>query len=465
MRILFLADNFPPERNAQAARVYERACYWVKWGHAVTVITSAPNFPEGKVFLGYRNRWRQVENIDGIRVVRVKTLITSNAGTTLRILDFLSYMVTAFLAGLVERQPDLIAASSPQFFAAVGAWALSATRRLPFVLELADLWPESIVAVGAMRKSFALRWLEKLELFLYRRAVRIVTLTTAFKQNLVRRGIPDGKIDVVINGVDLPRYVPRARDAALAGSWGILEGDFVVGYIGTHGMAHGLEGVLSTAAIIDDPEVCLVFVGAGSERQKLINEARRRTLRNVVFVPAQPKEMMPAFWSLCDVALIHLKNAPTFATVIPSKIFEAMGMGLPILLAAPKGEASEIVERENVGLWVPSNDPPALANAILLLKNDRSLRSHLAARSRTMAANHSRERQASEVLTALREAAAEASLGVDVPDARRTATRSFSGAEPMTRRDAPHSRIALRARIGVEVDQAAPIAPSSGLGG
>jgi glycosyltransferase involved in cell wall biosynthesis len=304
----------------------------------------------------------------------------------------------------------LIAASSPQFFAAVGAWALSATRRLPFVLELADLWPESIVAVGAMRKSFALRWLEKLELFLYRRAVRIVTLTTAFKQNLVRRGVPDGKIDVVINGVDLPRFAPRARDAGLADSWGIAESDFVVGYIGTHGMAHGLEGVLSTAAIIDDPEVRLVFVGAGSEREKLINEARRRTLRNVVFVPAQPKEMMPAFWSLCDVALIHLKNAPTFATVIPSKIFEAMGMGLPILLAAPKGEASEIVERENVGLWVPSNDPPALANAILLLKNDRSLRSHLAAQSRAMASIHSRERQAREVLTVLREAAGEPSL-------------------------------------------------------
>ena len=129
-----------------------------------------------------------------------------------------------------------------------------------------------------------------------------------------------------------------------------------------------------------------------------------------MFVPAQPKEMMPAFWSLCDVALIHLKNAPTFATVIPSKIFEAMGMGLPILLAAPKGEASEIVERENVGLWVPSNDPPALANAILLLKNDRSLRSHLAAQSRAMASIHSRERQAREVLTVLREAAGEPSL-------------------------------------------------------
>lgn len=415
MRILFLADNFPPERNAQAARVYERACYWVKWGHAVTVITSAPNFPDGKLFPGYRNRWRQVEEIDGIRVVRVKTLITSNKGTILRILDFLSYMVMAFLAGLGERRPDLIAASSPQFFAAVGAWALSATRRLPFVLELADLWPESIVAVGAMRKSLALRWMEKLELFLYRRAARVVTLTAAFKRNLMQRGIPGGKIDVVINGVDLPRYAPRARDTALASSWGLAESDFVVGYIGTHGMAHGLQNVLSTAALIGCRGVRFLFVGAGSEREMLIAEARRQGLGNVVFVPAQPKETMPAFWSLCDVALIHLKNAPTFATVIPSKIFEAMGMGLPILLAAPKGEASDIVESESIGLWTPSNDPQVLADVVLLLKQDHGLLSKLAAQSRAMASNHSRERQASEMLTVLRKTAGMVELEMPVP--------------------------------------------------
>jgi glycosyltransferase involved in cell wall biosynthesis len=238
-----------------------------------------------------------------------------------------------------------------------------------------------------------------------------VTLTSAFKQNLVRRGIPGGKIDVVINGVDLQRYAPRERDAALAGSWGIAESDFVVGYIGTHGMAHGLQNVLSTAALIGSCGVHFLFVGAGSEREMLIAEARRRGLDNVVFVPAQPKETMPAFWSLCDVALIHLKNAPTFATVIPSKIFEAMGMGLPILLAAPKGEASDIVESESVGLWTQSNDPQVLADAVLLLKQDHGLLSKLAAQSRAMASNHSRERQASEMLTALRKAAGTLELG------------------------------------------------------
>lgn len=221
MQILFLADNFAPERDAQASRVYERACYWVKWGHKVTVITGAPNFPEGKVYPGYKNRWHWVEEISGIRVVRVKTFIAANSGRRRRILDYVSYGVSSFIAGLFEKSPDVVAATSPQFFAAVSACALAAAKNRPFLMEIADLWPESIVAVGAMKRSLVLVWLEKLELYLYARAAAIVTLTQSFKDNLVRRGVPEQKIAVVINGVDLPRFQPRDRDDALAAEWGI----------------------------------------------------------------------------------------------------------------------------------------------------------------------------------------------------------------------------------------------------
>ena len=179
MKILFLTENFPPETNAAATRVFERACYWLRDGHDVTVITSAPNFPQGKLFVGYRNRWRQVEDMAGIRVIRVKTFITRNEGIVLRTLDFVSFMCTAFVAGLFVRRPDVVCATSPQFFAAVGGWALAACRRLPFVFELGDLWPASIVAVGAMRESRLLRLIEKLELFLYRRSAAVAALTPA----------------------------------------------------------------------------------------------------------------------------------------------------------------------------------------------------------------------------------------------------------------------------------------------
>lgn len=401
MDILFIADNFPPERNAQASRVFERACFWVKWGHSVTVVTCAPNFPEGKVFDGYRNAWYHVEQVSGIRVVRVKTFISANRGSIRRTLDFLSFMVTAFCAGLFQRRPDLVVATSPQFFAAVSGLALSAVRRVPFVFELSDLWPDSIVAVGAMKPNFALRALERVELFLYWQSARIVALTHSFKDNLTRRGIPPEKIAVVLNGVDVDRYSPRSKDPVLAARWGIAPGEFVVSYIGTLGMAHGLSNVLDAAEALRYTRVRFLLVGPGAEREILIAEAQRRSLSNVTFVSAQPREAMPGFWSLSDIALVHLKNTPLFGTVIPSKIFEAMGMGLPILLVAPEGEASRIIEGEQVGWWIPAAEPESLAAAIRRLQSEPELVREFAKASREAAPRHSRERQAREMLSVL----------------------------------------------------------------
>jgi colanic acid biosynthesis glycosyl transferase WcaI len=401
MHILFFADNFPPERNAAATRVYERACYWVKWGHQVTVVTCAPNFPEGKLFDGYKNKWHQIEDMDGIRVVRVKTFIRPNAGNFFRILDFTSYMTTAFVASLFQKKIDIVVATSPQFFAAVGGYMSAVCKRKPFVFELGDLWPASVKALGVIKDSFLLRMCEKLELFLYRRSAKVVALTNAFKKDLVSRGIQADKIKVIINGVDLKRYAPRERDEVLAKQFG-LDNKFVIGYVGTHGMAHGLINVLDTAELLrDKADIRFILVGPGAERQKLIEEAKKRKLENVVFIPSQPKESMPKIWSLCNVALVHLKNDPIFNTVIPSKIFEAMGMGLPILLVAPKGEASDIIEKDEAGVWVPAGDPKAFADVVMDLYENREKLQKLAQNSHAAAPLHSRERQAKEVIDLL----------------------------------------------------------------
>ncbi|MEK9643964.1 MAG: glycosyltransferase family 4 protein [Alphaproteobacteria bacterium] len=406
MKILFLTENFPPETNAAATRVYERALYWLRDGHDVTVITSAPNFPEGRLFDGYRNRWRQVEDCDGIRVVRVKTFISRNEGVARRTLDFVSFMFSAVFFGLFERRPDVISATSPQFFAAVGGWLLSVIRQRPFVFELGDLWPASIVAVGAMKPSLPIRMVEKLELFLYRRSAAVAALTHAFRENLVHRGIDPAKIRVVRNGVDGARYGPRPRDAVLAEEWG-LKGKFVVGYIGTHGLAHALENVLYAADLLrDEPDIVFLFAGAGAARERLMREAETMGLQNVVFMPMQPKENMPAIWSLCDVALVHLKNEPTFTEVIPSKIFEAMAMGLPLLFAAPGGEATEIVSSEQAGCVVPPENPKALADAVLDLRSDEAELGTLANNALAAAPRYSRERQA-ELMIEVFDAAAE----------------------------------------------------------
>jgi glycosyltransferase involved in cell wall biosynthesis len=406
MKILFIADNFPPETNAAANRVFERAVYWAEWGHDVTVITAFPNFPQGRIYDGYRNDWYGAETRDGIRVIRVKTFIAPNRGALLRTVDFISFMFAAVAVGCAQRRPDVVAATSPQFFAAVAGWILSLRHRRPFVFELGDIWPASIVAVGAMRANPALAAMERFELFLYRRAAAVAALTRAFKANLVGRGIPAGKIAVVRNGVDLSRYQPCPRDRALAAEWGTA-GKFVVGYVGTHGMAHGLVNVLDAAERLrrrDD--IRFLLVGDGAERASLLERKRGRQLDNVLMFPLQPKEAMPRIWSLCDVALVHLRDSPVFAEVIPSKIFEAMAMGLPLLAAVPKGEAADIVAERGAGLWVPPGDPAALAQAAERLADDPELRAKLAAASLAAAPFHSRRRQAEEMLRVLEFAAA-----------------------------------------------------------
>jgi len=393
--ILFLTENFPPETNAAATRVFERAVYWRRWGHDVTVVTTAPNFPSGRVFPGYRNCLRSVEYVQGIRVVRVMTYITANEGRLKRTLDFLSFLPAAFLGGLLERRPDVVVATSPQFFVVVTGYLLGLFKRRPFVFELGDLWPRSIVAVGAMRDGPLVRALEAVELFLYRNSAAVVALTDSFRINLIERGIDPRRIAVIRNGVDLSRYSPCPRDPALEAEAG-LAGRFVAGYVGTHGMAHDLGNVLDAAERLrHDDSIRFLMVGAGAEREKLVRDASARRLGNVVFLPPQPKERMPAVWSLCNVALVHLRDDPAFAEVIPSKVFEAMGMGLPVLLAAPEGEASAIVERTGSGIAVPAGDPAALAEAVRRLAADPAWRATLAEASLATAPSHTREFQAS----------------------------------------------------------------------
>lgn len=401
MRILFLSDNFPPEGNAPATRLYEHAIRWVKAGHDVTVITCAPNFPEGKLFAGYRNAWRQVESLDGIRVVRVKTFITANEGFVKRTLDYLSFMLMATVMSVFERRPDVVVATSPQFFCAVAGWMVGLLKRRPFVFELRDLWPASIMAVGAMRKSLVIRLLERLELFLYHRADAIVSVTESFREELVGRGVPREKIHVVINGVDLDRYEPRPRDTALAVEFG-LQGKFVAGYMGTHGMAHALPKVLEAAENLRDrPDIAFFFAGSGAERAKVEQIVHERGLDNVRLIPRQPKERMPALWSLCDLSIVPLRDTPVFATVIPSKIFESMGMGVPILMSLPEGEATGIIRDSRSGVCVRAEDPAAMADEIARLADEPQEMERLRRQARDAAPRYSRDELAGRLVEVL----------------------------------------------------------------
>jgi len=403
MRILFFSDYYPPEVNAAATRVHERARLWVREGHDVTVITSVPNFPQGRVHAGYRNRLWQSEIIDGVKVVRVWTFVAANEGTVRRFLDFLSYMVTSFIFAWREKRPDIVTSTSPQFFCAVAAWAHASMRRLPYVFELSDLWPASITALGAMKPGLLMRWMEQLELHLYRSADSVVALTEDFRRDLTSRGIAPGKIYVVRNGVDLSQYSPRPRDAARAAELGLTD-TFTLAYIGTHGVAHALDNLLRAAKLVaaTAPQVRFLLVGDGAARDDLLKLQKELRLSNVLIAGPQPKADMPSWWSIADVAIVSLRNIELFSGVIPSKIFEAMGMGLPILFVAPEGEASRIVTDAGCGIAVPPEDPRALADAVTALAADPARVARFRKASIAAAPKHSRTEQAQKMLEVYR---------------------------------------------------------------
>jgi glycosyltransferase involved in cell wall biosynthesis len=403
LHILFLSDNFPPEVNAPASRTFEHCREWAKAGHKVTVITCAPNFPQGRVYDGYRNRLYRREAVDGIDVVRVWSYITANEGFAKRTLDYVSYAFTATLASLFVRRADIVIATSPQFFAAVAGYVTGALKRRPFVFEVRDLWPESIKAVGAIREGRILSALEWLELFLYRRARAVVTVTQAHRDNLIARGIDGGKVHVITNGADLTRFKPVPKPQALAGRLG-LDGKFVAGYIGTTGMAHALETLLETAKLLKaapgGADIRIVILGDGARKAALKAMAEEAGLDNVVFLDSVPKEQVPDYWALLDASIIHLKKTELFTTVIPSKTFESMAMGIPILHGV-EGESARIVEQEGAGIVFEPENAQALASAILELAGDPQLRARLSANGRAGAKNYERSRLAGRMLAIL----------------------------------------------------------------
>ncbi len=371
MKILFITDNFPPEVNAPATRGYEHIHEWIKYDNVdVTVLTCVPNFPHGKVYKGYKNRLYQTEKIDGIKVIRVWSYMTLNSGFAKRIIDYTSFALMAFLIGLFQKT-DIIVATSPQFFATWTAWGLHKIKRKPWIFELRDIWPESIQSVGAIKHKRILDILERIELGLYRSSDKVVAVTESFKSNLIGRGIDTNKIDIVTNGSNIELFSPKEKDKELLKSLD-LEGKFIFGYIGTHGMAHSLDFVVKSISKIDDASIHFLFVGNGAMKERVVQLAKELSLENITFLDPIPKELVPKYLSIIDVSLAPLKKSDTFKSVIPSKIFEASAMQKPTLLGV-EGESEKIIKKYNAGLCYEPENEKDFINKIYALKNNREL--------------------------------------------------------------------------------------------
>lgn len=366
MKILFITDNFPPEVNAPANRGFDHAFEWVKMGHEVTVITCHPNFPKGEIFDGYKNSLYNEEYNQGIRVVRVWSFISANEGFIKRSLDYFSFAISSFIAG-VFLKTDVILATSPQFFTALSAKLLSFIKRKPWIIEIRDLWPDSIVAVGSLStKSNIYKLLKMLEGYFYRTAKRVVVVTDSFKQYLIQdHKITEEKIGVFKNGIirnslsDMNIEELKALRESLK-----IQSDYkIISYIGTHGLAHGLKFILHCAKSLENSNFHFLFIGHGAEKRELLKLKDKLKLSNVTFIDTLPKSEVYKYIHLSDYALVNLKKSDEFKNVIPSKIFENILARKPILLGV-EGESKKIIEGYNVGICFEPENEKEFINAL-----------------------------------------------------------------------------------------------------
>jgi len=380
MRITFLCQYFPPEMGAPSARTYEHARHWTGLGHEVTVITGFPNHPTGIIRPEYRGCFVKREQVAGISLLRTWVYVAPNKGFFKRVLNFLSFFCSSLVLGAVlTKRPDVVVGTSPQFFCAVAAYLLSRLKRAPFVFEVRDIWPLSAVEMGALRNRLLVRTLEAIELHLYRRAALIVPVAESTRAYLINQGIEPEKIKVIPNGIDT-RYLASAGATPEGAREELgLAGKFIVAYIGTHGMAHALGVVLRAAeALAEDPTVHFLFVGEGAEKENLQQLAARLGLRNATFLNEQPRDRLLAFYRASDVALVPLRRLEIFKKVLPSKIFELMGAGCPMICSV-EGEAAALVRRAEAGLCIEPESIEALVAAINRLRAEPELRRQLGA--------------------------------------------------------------------------------------
>ena len=320
-------------------------------------------------------------------------------------LSYISFFLSASVTGSFLTRPDVIIASSPQLLVGLVGWWLSRLHQVPFVFEVRDLWPESLVAVGAGKEeSLVYRLLARIAAFLYRKADRIVVVAPAFREYLIlKRQVPGEKISIVPNGVETKMFSPRPANRALLQSFG-AEKRFVVAFIGTIGLAHGLETLVSAAEALQqtEPGVLFVVVGEGADRERVCKIAGAKQLKNIQFVPQQPREKIPDYIAASDACLVLLRKSQVFETVIPTKMLESMSCGRPVILGL-KGQALEIINRAQAGICIEPEDPAALCDAVLKLRTDAQLRCALGSNGREyILRNLSREQTSTAYLEILK---------------------------------------------------------------
>ena len=404
MRILVVTHYFPPETGAPQARLSGLAAAWAAGGDSVTVLTGMPNHPTGVIPPPYRGAIRRRERRDGYRVLRTWLYATPNEGVVRKTLGHLSFMASSVLLGArASGRADVVVVSSPTFFSIGAGWLLARLKRARLVVEIRDLWPAIFTELGVLTNRRLIRLLERMELAAYAAADTVIVVSDGFRANLISRGVPAGKVHTIRNGVDPGEFDPGApADQDLRKDLGAAPGDCLVLYAGTHGISQGLTSVADAAARLEaaspdsgqpdsgqpdgEPAIRFAFVGEGADKARLGQRVAEHGLHHVTLRPGVPHEQVAALLAAADICLVPLRDVPLFSSFIPSKMFECLAAGKPVV-AALAGEAAQIM-REAGACVVPPGDDAAMAQAIRALAADPARRAEMGRQGRGYVAEH-----------------------------------------------------------------------------
>jgi glycosyltransferase involved in cell wall biosynthesis len=376
VRALFLTHYYPPEVGAPQTRISALTAGLARLGLETTVHTCFPHYPDGEIKAPYRNRLCEVEREGGVSIVRSAVYPAANRGFARRLGGHLSFAASALVTSRAAGPADVVVVETPPLFLAAAAVAYARSKRAALVVNVADLWPDSAIELGALRSPPAIAAARALERAAYRAAATISCATEGIVAALQQRPEATGKTALMRPAVDLDRFDPAAADSGPRANGIPLR----VLYAGTIGMAQGVGTLVDAAAICADA-VEVTIAGGGAEAATLQARLAERGPVNARMAGVVPSRRIPELYADSDVAVVTLRDRPIFHGALPTKMLEAMAAGRPLVLAA-RGEAAALVEASGAGIVVPPEDAGALAEALQALAANPELRGRLGAAGR-----------------------------------------------------------------------------------
>ncbi len=378
-RFLILTQHFPPEVGAAQIRLHAFAKQLQANGHEVRVVTAMPNYPRGEVFPEYRGKQRMSEELDGLRVTRTWIIPATGRNVVKRLLSYFSFAISSFPACMREPRPDFIFVESPPLFLGLTAYACSRLRRVPFILNISDLWPASARELGIVRNRTLLWFGERLERFLYRKAYRITGQTDGIRTYIAAIVGPE-KVTVLYNGVNISDFKPNASATV---PW-IAPNEIPFLYAGTLGYAHCWDVILEAAALLRArSDIVFLLVGDGPEKARMVEHALKEQLDNIRFVERQPVTEMPALFASCRATVVPLRKGELFKSTRPSKIFPSLACERPVIFSG-EGESAHLLLEHRCGLVVPPENGREFADAVKRLADNPGEARDLGRRGRAL---------------------------------------------------------------------------------